>query len=356
MKKIFNLSVLILFFGTLQAQMAAVSGTTEVRNIIILVGDGMGIAQVQAAMSVSKDKLNIERAQFTGFSKTYSADDYTTDSGAGATAIFTGKKTYNTAISVDINFNSLKSISQYAHEAGHVTGTVVSCDLVHATPAAFNTQNARRSNYGEIAQSYLLSNADVLIGGGSRLFDSLGLTAAFRKKGYMVEKSLEALNASTDRPVLVQPFEEHAPKMSEGRGSYLPDATRFALEKLNRHEKGFLLMIEGSQIDWGGHANDIDYVISELLDFDQCVGAAFDFADANPGTLVIVTADHETGGLTLIDFDDETKKLIYNFSTSNHTGVMVPVFAYGTGANNFTGIMENTDLFYKMMAAFGLQP
>ncbi len=353
MKKISNLLIFLLFVGAIQAQ---VTGAPEVRNIIILIGDGMGIAQVQAAMSVSKDNLNIERAQFTGFSKTYSADDYTTDSGAGATAIFTGKKTYNTAIAFDTEFKPLKSISQYAHEAGYATGVAVTCDIIHATPAAFYTHNARRSNYSEIAQSFLSANADVLIGGGFKLFDSLGLTKAFIQEGYMVEKSLQALNPTTDKPVLIQPFEGHAPKMSEGRGTFLPDATRFALQKLNRNEKGFLLMVEGSQIDWGGHANDIDYVVSELLDFDQCVGAAFDFADANPGTLVIVTADHETGGLTLIDYDDETGKLITNFSTSDHSGLMVPVFAYGTGASSFTGIMENTDLFYKMMSAFGLKP
>ena len=133
----------------------------------------------------------------------------------------------------------------------------------------------------------------------------------------------------------------------------LPVSTEKAIKILNKNKKGFFLMVEGSMIDWGGHDNNIDYVITETLDFDRAIAKALEFAIEDGETLVIVTADHETGGLTLVGGDMRKKTIEANFSTGDHTAVMVPVFAFGPGAEEFGGIYENTEVFEKMMDAFG---
>ena len=138
------------------------------------------------------------------------------------------------------------------------------------------------------------------------------------------------------------------PKKIDGRGDFLPNATQLALEKLAKSEEGFFLMIEGSQIDWGGHSNEADYLIGELIDFDKTIGVALDYAKTNEETLVIVTADHETGGFTLASDGGDYNKLNPTFSTGGHSSTMVPVFAKGPGAEFFNGIYENTEIYTKM--------
>ena len=141
-------------------------------------------------------------------------------------------------------------------------------------------------------------------------------------------------------------------KMLEGRGDFLPNVTKMALDKLSKNKNGFFLMVEGAQIDWGGHDNDTDYLITELLDFDKTIGVALDFAAKNAETLVIVTADHETGGFTLSTDDGDYNKIKPTFSTGGHSATMVPIFAKGPGEENFGGIYKNTALFKKMMDIF----
>ncbi|MCX6223608.1 MAG: alkaline phosphatase, partial [Bacteroidia bacterium] len=141
----------------------------------------------------------------------------------------------------------------------------------------------------------------------------------------------------------------------EGRGNQLTESVNETIRLLSSDKDGFFLMIEGSQIDWGCHANDINYLATEMVDFDMAVGAVLDFADSNGETLVIVTADHETGGLGLNGGNLATGEIKAGFTGTGHTGVMVPVFSYGPRSEAFTGIQENTDLFYKMMDAFGFR-
>jgi alkaline phosphatase len=156
----------------------------------------------------------------------------------------------------------------------------------------------------------------------------------------------------SDKNELILLAQNGMPKMSEGRGNFLSNATKLALQKLSKNEKGFFLMVEGSQIDWGGHANDADYLIQELLDFDKTLGVALDFARKNGETLVVVTADHETGGFTLASDNGDYNKIKPTFSTKGHSGTMVPVFAEGPGSSLFGGIYENTAIYHKMMALF----
>lgn len=344
----------ILFFSI---QLNTMSQDSEkVKNIILLIGDGMGTNQVYASMTVSKDMLNMERATYIGFSKTYSVNSYITDSGAGGTAIASGSKIRNYSVGMDSAGNKLKSILVYAEEHHKSTGIVTTCELTHATPASFVSSQMSRYQPNEIAKDFLDVEVDVLIGGGKHRFDSLGISKTMKANGYKVTGKLSSIKAKDKMPIACFIAPEHPKSILNGRDpDYLMNAVEIALNKLNDNPEGFFLMVEGSQIDWGGHRNNLKYVISETLDFDKAVGKAFDYADRNPGTLVIVTADHETGGLSIVDGDINEKKVEGEFSTSGHTSVMVPIFAYGTGAENFSHIMENTDIFKKMMTAFGFE-
>lgn len=328
----------------------------QVKNVILLVGDGMGVAHVYAAMSVADKTLNFERSQYFGFTKTYSASHYTTDSGAGATAMATGIKTYNTAISVDTNKKALKRISDYAKENGLSVGVVATCDITHATPAAFLSHNEMRYNSEEIAREIVNSEVDLVIAGGNITFDTLGLYDTLKQAGYQIQPNYTEIDVESNSRVFSLPYDNHPPSILNGRGDFLPDATSIALQKLSKNSRGFFLLVEGSQIDWAGHNNDIDMLTSEVIDFDKAVGAAYDFADENPGTLVIVTADHETGGLVLTNGSIKDKTIEAVFATKGHSGVMVPLFAYGTGANDFSNVVENTDIFHKIMKALDLYP
>jgi alkaline phosphatase len=330
-----------------------------VKNIILLIGDGMGTAQIFAGYTANKGYLELERSEFIGFSKVSSANSYITDSGAGGTAMSTGKKTSNGAIGVDTNGVPHKTILEAAEENQLSTGLISTSSITHATPASFVAHNSSRENYEAIALDFLDSGIDLFIGGGKDNFenrsDSINLSDKLRERGYSVVYDLSSIQKEDRNSIACFAAALDMPKVSDGRGDFLPDATRLALDRLSTNHKGFFIMIEGSQIDWGGHDNDINYVVSEMIDFDKAAGVAFDFADKNPGTLVIITADHETGGLALTGGDLKSGTIEAVFASRDHTAVMVPVFAYGTGSYLFAGIYENTELYYKMMQLLKLK-
>lgn len=334
------------------------SSSERVKNIILLIGDGMGTTQLYAGLTANKGILNILRAKFIGFSKTYSANCYTTDSGAGGTAISSGYKTNNYSIGIDKDGKPHNTILEIAENNGLSTGIVVTSSVTHATPASFVAHVNSRYSEEAIAEQYINKKIDIIIGGGRKFFenrsDSLNLIDSLQLNNYFVAKSLSSIDTLTSNNIACFAANNSMDSYKKGRGNFLPDATRIALNKLNKNAKGFFIMIEGSQIDWGGHDNDIEMVTTEVIDFDRAVGVAFDFADKNPGTLVIVTADHETGGLSLADGDFTSGDVYVRFGSKEHTGVMVPVYAYGAGAELFSGIYENTEIFHKMMCLLGL--
>lgn len=324
------------------------------RNVILFIGDGMGLSHVYAAYTVNKGNLNIMRFPYTGFSKTYSSSGYITDSGAGATAIACGKKTYNGAIGLDSDSLPCKTILEYAEEHGLSTGLISTSAITHATPASFIAHQKGRELYENIALDFLNTDIDVFIGGGGYYFthrsDSADLVTRLKDRGYDVflYPSSYSLENSSKAAVFTTPV--HNPRISEGRGNMLPDATEQAIELLHKNKKGFFLMVEGSQIDWGAHSNDIKYVVEEVTDMDNAIEKALAFAEQDGHTLVVVTADHETGGLSILNGDMKAGTVEVKFSTTDHTGIMVPVYAYGPGAENFSGIYENTSIFYKLMS------
>ncbi|MFV0505995.1 MAG: alkaline phosphatase [Bacteroidales bacterium] len=332
------------------------------KNIILLIGDGMGASQVYAAFMANRAKLNIMNMPFTGFSKTYSANDDVTDSAAGGTALSSGKKTYNGALGVVAKGKdtiAIKTILELAEEKGLETGLVSSCAVTHATPASFIAHQNYRSYTEDIALDFLGTDVDVVIGGGYKYFtnrkDGKNLINELKEKGYNVVRGTadDIAKAKGDK-LYGFTAEKHPAKSWERDYNLIPTANK-ALSVLSDAEKGFFLMIEGSQIDWGGHANDLKYTVEETLEFDQVVGNCINFADSNGGeTLIIITADHETGGLAIKEGDMKNGLVKADWTTNDHSGIMVPVYAYGPGAENFTGIMENTAIFDKMKELLGL--
>ncbi len=355
----FYVGIILLFtLSACKSDRSAPIQDDGVKNVILMVGDGMGLSQVYAAMTTVSHPLNLEKFRFTGFSKTYSLSDYITDSAAGATALATGHKTGNGIISEDTLGNALKTILEMAEDAGMATGLVSTSSITHATPAAFIAHERSRNNYEAIAADFLDTDIDVFIGGGRDHFirrkDGRDLTVMLRDRGYQYVTTMEeAMKVDTGKLAALTAG-MHNPPVLKGRGDFLPKATTEAIKLLSAKSGGFFLMVEGSQIDWGGHDNDIDYVTSEIIDFDNAVGKALEFAQKDGHTLVIVTADHETGGLAITGGSMKDHRVKASFAGGGHTAVMVPVFARGPGAGNFSGIYENTAIFDKMVRALRL--
>lgn len=337
-------------YQPLRAQTRSTS-PRKIKNVVFMIGDGMGTTQIYAGLTANKGWLNLERFKCIGFSRTNSASDYITESAAGATAFSIGEKTYNGAIGVDTARRPKPTIIEIAHQHGLSTGIVVTTDITDATPATFATHEPSRETAAEIAADYVKSDVDVLIGAGREHFDQRNggrnLLEEFGKKGYHVKYTTEDITAVKKGKLVGLVTEKRVAE----RGDQLLKTTITAIDLLKQNNKGFFVVVEGSKIDDGGHANDLQYVTEEMIDFDRAIGAVLDFAAKDGETLVVVTADHETGGLTISEGDLQTGKISGKFSTDDHTGVMVPVFAYGPGAEAFMGIYQNNTIFAKFMQA-----
>lgn len=334
------------------------------KNIILMIGDGMGLTQVTAGLYAQPEGLNLERFPATGLIKTHSAKNLITDSAAGATAFACGCKTYNGAIGMTAQKKPCYTILEEAEAFGLATGLVTSSSITHATPAAFVAHTRDRTYMEEIAAYFLKTDIDLFIGGGLRHFvdresDRRNLRRELEEKGYVVSDfQKNPLNQQSPDPV--RPFvwfsaADQPESVLKGR-DYLPPAARMAPEFLaRRSDRGFFLMIEGAQIDWACHSNEDTMAVQEMLDFDRAIGEVLRFAEQDGNTLVIVTADHETGGMALLRGADR-KSLKIKFTTDYHTPALVPVFAYGPGAEQFNGLYDNTDIYFKMRALFGFPP
>jgi len=335
----------------------------NIKNVILMIGDGMGLTQLYAGMTTNRGSLYLENCKHIGLSKTYSSSSYITDSAAGATAFSTGQKTYNGAIGVDKDGNPLKTILEMAEEKGMATGLVATSKITHATPAAFIAHQKDREMYEAIAADFLDTDIDVFIGGGKRGFeireDGRNLLNELESKNYTIVEDVNKLSKVKKGKLAGLLHDDHLPNVKgmngkPGRGDMLQKSTDAALNLLSRSKDGFFLMIEGSQIDWGGHSNFSWYIAEEMMDFDKSVGQVLKFAANDGETLVIITADHETGGFALTDGDIASGTIGGMFTSSYHTGVMVPVFAFGPGAEELMGIYENTEIFNVMVRALGL--
>ncbi len=329
------------------------------KNIIFMIGDGMGLSQISLCRK-NFGKLNLERFKVCGFSITRSLNNEVTDSAAGGTALATGQRTNNTMLSMLPGNKPMENLIDHAKKKNKAAGVVVTCILPHATPGAFTSHNSSRYKLEDIAAEQSENDAlNVVIAGGLNYFRPKTNENKGRKDGKnLIENISKRMNVfySYDD---IKDFDggnfmalladEHLPRATE-RKYKLGDLTNVAINNLKSSKNGFVLMVEGSQIDTECHSNKALNVSVEVKDFDSAVKAALDFAQADKNTLVVVTADHETGGLTLPEgVKPFPNKAVIEFSTGHHTGCMVPVFAYGPGSEIFSGIQQNYEIGQKVI-------
>lgn len=324
----------------------------KVKNVILMIGDGMSLMHVYTAWAANRGKLWLENAQATGLSKTWAVKKLVTDSGSGGTSLATGVKTVYHAVGVDPEGKPLTSLVDVAKELGKDAGMAVTCRLWDATPCDFCCHNIDRDKEEELVGDYPTSGVDFVFGGGAQKFtnrkDGRDIFKELQKKGYHVSRTLDDFFAyDKNSRIFAVPYDKDTPLPDE-RGDLLARASMKGISLMNQNKNGFFMMIEGSQLDDYGHFNQLDLLMKETLDFDKTIGEVMKWAAKDGETLVVVTADHETGGLTLVNGNKDEGRVECCFSTKNHSGAMVPVYAFGPGAENFTGIFENTDVFKKI--------
>ncbi|MQL51778.1 sulfatase-like hydrolase/transferase [Desulfofundulus thermobenzoicus] len=362
----------------------AQASTPTVKNVILLIGDGMGFEHMEAARAAVGGHVYMDDVNdATGRVTTYSADADITDSAAAATALATGYKTLNRMLGMtpdddQLTPDEVPTLVELAEDRGLATGLVTTTQMAHATPAGFASHVPHRNQFNNIAAQYFDNFAargkpiEVLMGGGRNNFDdrakytsgvkygdktdNRNLIQEFTAKGYQYAANASELERINGDRVLGlfhadNGLTQEQDRLDKGIGQdepHLADMTAKALEVLAKNSNGFFLMVEGGQIDWASHANDFDNMIGETLAFDRAVKAALDFQATHPGTLVIVTADHETGGLNYNGPND------YTWSSTDHTAALVPIMAEGPGAELFSGTMDNTEIPRKIAQLLNL--
>lgn len=320
------------------------------KNIILLIGDGTSFPQWYAGYTANHGALNVFSMRYTGISKTSSFDSYITDSAPGSTAFATGEKTNNRSVGVDHTGTPLPQLPALLKKKGMRTALITCGDISDATPADFYAHQVERSSSAAIIRDLQQSGVDLLMGSaGTETSKALAeLKAPFK----VISTADSLAQNNTTQYVVVE--KRAGTSMLHGRGAWLAESFKKATEHLTG-KQGFFMMLEAAQIDHGGHANNLPYLVTEVLDFDRTIAQAMAFADSNGETLVIVTGDHETGGLTLLGGDYKTGFVAGQFATTDHTALPVPVFAYGPGAQLFTGTYENTEVFHKILKALNLK-
>nr|WP_223280596.1 alkaline phosphatase [Virgibacillus halodenitrificans] len=400
----------------------------KVKNVIVMIGDGMGPSYPTAYRYMKDDPSTpqMEKTVFdkhlVGMATTYADDpeENITDSAAAATSMSAGIKTYNGAIAVDTERSEVETVLEAAKKKGKSTGLVATSQINHATPAAFGAHDESRSNYNEIADDYFDEmingehKVDIMLGGGTNYFDreDRDLIEEFEEDGYNYVDDKEEMLENKNDKLLGLFAQVGLPKAIDRKDSpSLEEMTTTALEQLSKNKDGFFLMVEGSQIDWAGHANDSVSAMSEMEDFAKAFETVIEFAKKDKHTQVVLTADHSTGGFSIgrdgeynmnpevikaaertpefmaeeimdgeeveevldeyadLDFTEEEISAIQQaaetedfdtvyaavsevfnvragigFTTSGHTGVDVPVYAYGPKSDVFSGLVDNTDI------------
>ncbi|MEH6681328.1 MAG: alkaline phosphatase [Sediminicola sp.] len=320
-------------------------GNGPVRNVVLMIGDGNGLTQISAAVLANKGALTLTQLKSMGLAKTQSADDFTTDSAAAGTALSTGVKTNNRAIGTDTALRSIPNSMERLKEWNFRTGCITTDEITGATPSAFYAHRIDRSETSGIAEDLLKSELDLFMGGGSSQFVATALEDRFN-----IFHSLDAATAANEEERVGVFFATGGvPSVLDGRGNLLAEATKWGLQFLGSKKDPFFLMVEAAQIDSFGHANNTAGVIAETIDFDRAIAEAIAFADKDGETLVIITADHETGGFSIPSGDSSSATVEGAFFSDDHTAVMVPVFAYGPQSDKFMGVYENTAIFQKIM-------
>ncbi|EAQ99612.1 alkaline phosphatase [Maribacter sp. HTCC2170] len=334
------------------------------KNVILLISDGTGLSQISSAFYFKDSSPNYARFSDIGLINTSSSREDVTDSAAGATAFACGVKTYNGAIGVADDSTTVKNLVEIVSKKNIKTGMIATSSITHATPASFFAHTFNRGSTEEIALHLTQSEVDFFAGGGLQFFnkrkDGRNLLEALKEKKFMIDTTalVDFSKIRTNQKAGFLLAADDMPPAAEGRGDFLSKATSLALQFLSKDDTGFFMMAEGSQIDWAGHQNNGPYLVSELIDFDDAIGKALDYAEKDGHTLVIVTSDHETGGFTLsaqikkradgTEYSDYSQ-VGMSFSNGGHSAALIPVFAFGPGSKEFIGVYENNDIFEKIL-------
>lgn len=339
----------------------------QVKNVIFFIGDGMGITHITATriyLEGIDHRFTIENMPVTGLVTTHSVDKLITDSAAGATALATGFKTQNGVIGLSPDSLILYSILEAARDKGLATGLIATSSITHATPAGFAAHVMSRQQEDVIASQLLDAQIPLIMGGGKSFFipqqdslsrrkDEKNLITEAVSRGYQFVENKDQLPSDLKLPLLGL-FAAEALSHQSTEPS-LKEMTEKAIDLLSENKKGFFLMVEGSQIDWAAHENDFPYLIKEMTEFDEAVAAALAFAEKDKHTLIVVTADHETGGLLITGGTKEGKDIKLKWGTTGHTGTPVPLFATGAQAHLFTGLKDNTQLPILISQLLGIK-
>ena len=321
-------------------------------NIIMMIGDGMGLSAISSGMYSNNNYTSLERSEYIGLLKTHSLDNLVTDSAASGTAMSSGVKTYNRTVGLDGNLSSVKSILEICRDRGYTTAIVATSTIVHATPASYYSKVKSRYQYDEIASQLSKSNINFFVGGGEKYFNDRvdGRNLINEMDDYFFANSLESFkNINSNKIGYLTYYDEPVGK-HEGREPSLEDIAQITIQKLKSFDNPFFLLVEGSQIDWGGHDNDSEHLISEMLEFDKTIETVFNFADKDKNTLVVITADHETGGAAIVDGNLEESFVKIKYVSGDHTATMVPIFSLGPYSSLFKGVYDNTEIFDKLEA------
>ena len=323
----------------------------KAKNIILFIGDGMGPSQVELArLSVggANHRLSFENFPVTGIVLNSSAQNLYTDSAAAATAWAAGVKTKNGYLSVDADNKFLPTIPELLSTKGYLTGMVATSSITHATPAAFYAHINSRSKHKKIAEMLVESDIAIALGGGSEFF-----------KLPLSDQAIQIIDNgnSLDQDDLAQHARVLGLFGEDGLDRRLSPPTQLkmtetALDFLDSKTlncSGFFLMSEGSQIDWAGHDNNVKYMLAEFADFDDSIAAAIEFAKQDKETLILVTADHATGGLVLQK--PRGLSIRAQWTTTSHDLSPINIYAFGPGADLFSGVMDNTEIFDRMLQA-----
>lgn len=322
------------------------------KNVIYMIGDGMGLNDITICNKFSDFKFDfglvLDQLKNQGFATTKSSSSDVTDSAASATALATGFKTANSIIGKDRFGEDLTNISEIARSVGKKIGIVTSDSVMGATPSGFSVHNISRDNTAEIARSFMKMKPDVLIGNGYTEFSSAVLGNEETKP--MLSTVNLANEFSNFEFCLTKSSKKDLPffgftGFSLTSGDYrLAQVTEMALKTLENDDEGFFLMVENAGTDKAGHSNNMQGKVDNVAVFDKAVAVAVKYCMEHPDTVLIVTSDHETGGVTLPEGDDYTLDQV-KFTTTNHSGVNVGVFAIGYGTEYFNGkTVDNTDI------------
>lgn len=315
------------------------------KNIILMIGDGNGLTQISSAVLANNGALSLTQIKSIGLIKTQSADDFTTDSAGAGTAIATGEKTNNRAIGTNVSGEAIPNLTEILSKKGFSTGVITTDEITGATPSSFFAHRTDRGMAAEIASDLQTSQLKLFISQPTAAVKNIEDT------GFVMKTDINTIAASTE--LKIGAWFNTDKKDLSGYIQNLALATKNGISYLNK-EKPFFLMVEGAKIDSYGHANDIEGVVTESISFDRAVAEAIKFADADQNTLVVITADHETGGLTIPQGNVGLHEIEADFTTNDHTGVMVPVFAYGPMSQEFQGVYENNEIFAKLLSVLDI--